>query len=230
MSCVRCGDIIDKNELVCDKCGLRFTVVRADGTTVYINQSPTPIKKKKFRFGWLIALVSVISVVTALLFGGILLSSGILMGILTIIPRTSYSQGIPRWTTQFDKTDWYFPEFAHLGEQAVLNKELYYDPKTIPSLGAGPDDVFGYQGRFTELRYIPGSYHGDLRGTLQYWQMGRHFNNLPVLNSSFVQGSTQCDAFAMHDVAQGDIDPFIAQIKVFVKAVRPLPKYAVPTL
>ena len=43
MYCVRCGDIIDKNELVCDKCGLRFTVVRADGTTVYINQSPTPV-------------------------------------------------------------------------------------------------------------------------------------------------------------------------------------------
>ena len=71
MYCVRCGDIIDKNELVCDKCGLRFTVVRADGTTVYINQSPTPVKgakKKKFRFGWIIALVSVISVITALLF------------------------------------------------------------------------------------------------------------------------------------------------------------------
>ena len=87
MYCVRCGDIIDKNELVCDKCGLRFTVRRADGTTVYINQSPTPLKKKKkFRFGWIIALVSVISVVTALLFGGILLSSGILMGILIFSP------------------------------------------------------------------------------------------------------------------------------------------------
>ena len=95
MYCVRCGDIIDKNELVCDKCGLRFSVVRADGTTVYINQSPTPVKgakKKKFRFGWIIALVSVISVITALLFGGILLSSGILMGILIFTPDSTQNQ------------------------------------------------------------------------------------------------------------------------------------------
>ena len=93
--CVRCGDPIDKNELVCDKCGLRFTVVRADGTTVYINQSPTPVKgakKKKFRFGWLIALVSVISVVGALLFGGILLTSGILMGIVIFSKDPASSQ------------------------------------------------------------------------------------------------------------------------------------------
>ena len=95
MYCVRCCDIIDKNELVCDKCGLRFSVVRADGTTVYINQSPTPVKgakKKKFRFGWIIALVSVISVITALLFGGILLSSGILMGILIFTPEPTQNQ------------------------------------------------------------------------------------------------------------------------------------------
>ena len=91
MYCVRCGDKIDKNELVCDKCGLRFRVVRADGTVVYINQSPTPVnvpkKKKKFRFGWLIALVSVISVTAALLFGGILLGSGILLGILVFYEK-----------------------------------------------------------------------------------------------------------------------------------------------
>ena len=91
MYCVRCGDKIDKNELICDKCGLRFSVVRADGTTVYINQSPTPVnvqkKKKKFRFGWLIALVSVISVTAALLFGGILLGSGILVGILVFYEK-----------------------------------------------------------------------------------------------------------------------------------------------
>ena len=84
--CVRCGDKIDKNETVCDKCGLRFTVVNDQGTTVYINQAPYPVKKpvqkqKKFRFGWLIALVSVLSVVIALTFGIILLGSGILMGL-----------------------------------------------------------------------------------------------------------------------------------------------------
>lgn len=155
---------------------------------------------------------------------------GILLGILTIIPRTAYSQGIPRVWTQFSKTDWFFPEFAHLGEQAVLNKELYYDPTTLPTIGSGPDDPFGYQGRYTELRYIPGSYHGDLRGSLAYWHMGRHFTSLPVLNNDFVTAQTQCDAFALKDVAEQLIDPFIAQLHLSIKAVRPLPKYAVPTL
>ena len=87
--CVRCGDPIDKNELVCDKCGLRFTVVNSQGTTVYINQTPNPVKKntvtkkkkeKKFGYGWVIALVSVASVLIAAFAGVILLGFGVLMG------------------------------------------------------------------------------------------------------------------------------------------------------
>lgn len=155
---------------------------------------------------------------------------GILIGILSIIPRTSYQQGIPRYWTAFDKEDWYFPEFAHLGEQAVLNKEIYYDPLTVPTLDHGPDDVFGYQGRFTELRYIPSTIHGEMRDQLRYWHFGRIFNTLPVLNTGFVQADSRIDCFAMSDVAAGDEDPFVAQIHLDVKAVRPLPKYAVPTL
>lgn len=157
---------------------------------------------------------------------------GILFGFLCIIPRTSYSQGIPRWLTAMDKTDWYFPEFAHLSEQAVLNKELYYDPTAAlpqdPEEGA--DGVFGYQGRYTELRYIPSSVHGELRDSLQYWHFGRLFDQQPVLNSDFVQSNTRANVFAIEDIANGDDDPFVAQIHLDIKAVRPLPKFAVPTL
>lgn len=155
---------------------------------------------------------------------------GILLGILSIIPRTSYSQGIPRPWTAFLKEDWYFPEFAHLGEQAILNKEVYYDPTTSPQLGQGPDDVFGYQGRFTELRYIPSTVHGEMRDQLKYWHFGRIFSSLPVLNTSFVESYTQADSFAMSDVANGDQDPFVCEIHMDIKAVRSMPKYAVPTL
>lgn len=156
---------------------------------------------------------------------------GILMGILTIIPRTSYSQGIPREFTQFDKTDWYFPEFANLGEQAVLNKEVYYDPTEVPSLGDdGFDGVFGYQGRFTELRYYPSTIHGNLKDSLKYWHFGRVFNSLPALNSEFVEAQTRADVWALQSNSDSSWDPFIAQIHLDIKAVRPLPKYAVPTL
>lgn len=158
---------------------------------------------------------------------------GIILGLVTIIPRTSYSQGIPREWTAFDKTDWYFPEFANLGEQAVLNKEVYYNPiqqGDIQHPELGPDGVFGYQGRFTELRYIPSSVHGEMRDTLQYWHFGRLFNSLPRLNSSFVTADTRANVFAIEDIAQGTYDPFVCQIHMDIKAVRPLPKYAVPTI
>lgn len=157
---------------------------------------------------------------------------GILMGILTIIPRTSYQQGLPRYWTQFDKTDWYFPEFANLGEQAVLNKEVYYNPVAVPPGMAqdDPDGVFGYQGRFTELRYIPSTIHGEMREGLNYWHLGRIFPFEPGLNSDFVESHTRANVFAMEDVANSGYDPFICQIRLDIKAVRPLPKYAIPTL
>lgn len=155
---------------------------------------------------------------------------GILLGLLTIVPRTSYCQGLPRVWTAFDKTDWYFPEFANLGEQAVLNKEVYYNPTAVSEMDKGPDDVFGYQGRFTELRYIPSSIHGEMKNTLQYWHFGRIFPSQPSLNSTFVEAQTSARVWALDDVAQSGYDPFVAQIHLDIKAVRPLPKYAVPTL
>lgn len=155
---------------------------------------------------------------------------GILLGLLVITPRTSYSQGIPRAWTALHRTDWYFPEFAHLGEQAVLNKEIYFNPIEEPVIGHMPDDVFGYQGRFTELRYIPSTFHGEMRSDLKYWHMGRIFNELPVLNSDFVTARTDARCFALADVVESGYDPFVAQIHLDIKAVRPLPKYAVPTL
>lgn len=157
---------------------------------------------------------------------------GILLGLCSIIPRTSYSQGLPRVWTAFDKTDWYFPEFAHLGEQAVLKKEVYFDPEETNLIAAegGPDDVFGYQGRFTELRYIPSSVHGEMRDTLQYWHLGRLFDHAQALNSDFVEADTRANIFALSDVAEQGYDPFVCQMHLDIKAVRPLPKYAVPTL
>lgn len=155
---------------------------------------------------------------------------GILLGILCIVPRTSYSQGIPREWTCLDKTEWYFPEFAHLGEQAVLNKELYYNPAELEDETHPANGVFGYQGRFTELRYIPSTFHGEMRSDLSYWHLGRIFPSTPVLNGQFVEAQSRANVFAITEVAQGMYDPFVCQIHVNCKAVRPMPKYAIPTL
>ena len=156
----------------------------------------------------------------------------IVMGLLTIVPRTSYCQGIKRQWSLMDKTDFYFPEFAHLSEQAVLNKEVYYDPSAADDEdeSLNPDGVFGYQGRFTEYRYIPSTVHGELRNTLTAWHLGRIFGSLPRLNSDFVEAHSRVNIFAAEDISESDYDPFVAQIHVNCKAVRPMPKFAVPTL
>lgn len=155
---------------------------------------------------------------------------GTLLGILCIIPRTSYSQGIPRQWSLMDKTEFYFPEFSHLGEQAVLKKELYYNPAEQEIVGNSSESVFGYQGRFTELRYIPSTFHGEMRSDLSYWHFGRMFNQMPALNADFVEAQTQARVWAIDEIADGDLDPLVAQLHLDIKAVRPLPKYAIPTL
>lgn len=155
---------------------------------------------------------------------------GILLGLCCIIPRTSYSQGIPRYWSAMDKTEFYFPEFAHLGEQGILNKEIYYDPSGGYAEDKSPDDVFGYQGRFTELRYVPSSVHGEMRTDLSYWHLGRLFDSLPALNEDFVEAQTDARIFALRNITEGGFDPFVCQLHLDIKAVRPMPKFAVPTL
>lgn len=153
---------------------------------------------------------------------------GWLFGLCCIIPRTSYSQGLPRQFTRFHRSDYIWPEFAHLSEQAILNKELYFDMADPDN--ATPDDVFGYIPRFTEARYIPSSVHGELRESLQYWHFGRLFEETPVLNGQFVQADSRVNVFALEDVASSQYDPFVCQLHLDIKAVQMLPKHAVPSL
>lgn len=152
---------------------------------------------------------------------------GYLFGLLTIIPRTSYCQGIPREFTYHEKTDFYFPEFANLSEQAVSKFEVYYDP-AAPSSDALAE--FGYIGRYDEMRYIPSSVHGELRTNLQQWHLGRIFSNTPALNADFVQAQTRANIFSLEDISNGSHDPFICQIHLDIRAERPLPEYSVPSI
>lgn len=97
---------------------------------------------------------------------------GYIHGILSVRPKTAYYQGIPRDLSKtVDRTQYYWPDFAFLGEQAVQNKELYVDP-TNPAYNSG---TFGYIPRYTEYRYNPGRVHGQMKTTLNTWQMARTF-------------------------------------------------------
>lgn len=136
-------------------------------------------------------------------------------------PKTAYQQGIPRLFTQrFDKLDWPWPQFAHLGEQEVLNKEVWFN-------GDAADlETFGYQQRYIEYKYIPNTVHGEFKNTLDFWHWGRVFPTRPVLNESFVRCSPDSRIFNV--LTAGDELYCIVNNKI--TAIRPLPYYGEPQL
>lgn len=147
---------------------------------------------------------------------------GFVIGIMSVLPRTSYQQGIPRQFSKPDKFDYFFPEFAHLGEQPILNKELY-----VADVPADNDAVFGYTPRYAEYKYCNSSVHGDFRTTLAYWHMGRKFTTRPNLNAEFVSSSPTHDIFAVTDPSDHKL---YCHIYNNLKAIRPMPKFGTPTL
>lgn len=150
---------------------------------------------------------------------------GFVIGIMSILPRTTYQQGIPRQFSREDKFDYAWPLLAHLGQQEVLNKELFYTGHG----SARPNDVFGYQDRYQEYRYIPSSVHGDLKDTLSFWHLGRIFNSLPSLNQNFIEAHDNAMKGIFPVMQDNDSDDkIIAEIYNHVIAKRPLPLYGTP--
>lgn len=109
---------------------------------------------------------------------------GLVLSLLSVRPKTMYVQGLPRHFNRRTKYDFFQREMAHIGQQPVLNKELYIDHAT-------PDGTFGFQDRYDEYRRNESRVAGEFRTTLlDYWHMGRIFGSAPTLNDSFVT----CDA------------------------------------
>lgn len=145
---------------------------------------------------------------------------GFVIGIMSVMPRTAYGQGVRRFFTKTDKFDYFWPEFAHLGEQEVYTREIWYDNDVADT------DVFGYSSRYAEYKFVPDSIHGDFYGTLDHWHMARQFSALPQLNESFTRSNPTHRVFA-------DTTP--TNHKVYVqcyndlKALRPMPTFGTPT-
>lgn len=105
---------------------------------------------------------------------------GYIIGICSVRPLPAYQQGIPRTFLKFDPLEYFWPSFAHIGEQAIQNKEIYaYTPT-----GAS---TFGYIPRYSEYRYLANRVAGEFRTTLAFWHLGRIFANMPVLNQEFIE-------------------------------------------
>lgn len=105
---------------------------------------------------------------------------GYVISMLSVLPKTMYQQGLHRTWNRRTKEDFFQKELQHIGQQEVLNKELYAPHTT-------PDGTFGYQDRYDEYRRNPSRVSGEFRtSALDYWHMARQFSSDPALNSSFV--------------------------------------------
>lgn len=147
---------------------------------------------------------------------------GYVLGIMSVLPKTNYQQGIPRHFQRADKLDFYWPELANLGEQEVKNAEIYYDQA---SNDGSNNETFGYQQRYAEYKYGCSMVHGDFRSSLDFWHMGRKFDTRPSLNNTFVKSDPTNRIFA---VTTGD--HLWVQVYNNVKARRPMPYFANPQL
>lgn len=149
---------------------------------------------------------------------------GFVIGIISVLPRTAYMQGLPRVFTKFDKYDYFWPEFAHLGEQDIPYRELYYDPRQSGYV-ENNESTFGYTGRYNEYRYVPDTVHGEMLDTLDYWHMAREFSSRPVLSGNFVSSDPTHRIFAVEDPGEQKL---IVQTYNNLKAIRPIPRFGTP--
>lgn len=143
---------------------------------------------------------------------------GYIIGIMSIVPRTAYQQGVHRHWLRNTATDWFWPSFANLGEQPIQNIEIYAD-------AAVQTDTFGYIPRYAEYKYIPSRTAGEFMTTLDFWTMTRNFATEPALNQQFIECDPTTDIFAVPSAP----DHVYVQCLNNVKATRKMPKYGTPT-
>lgn len=156
-------------------------------------------------------------------FSGNFTEHGHIIGIMSVIPKTAYQQGMDRLWTKFDKFDHYWPSFANLGEQEVKNKELFVDWANVQN----SEVTFGYQQRYAEYKYQSSKVAGDFREDLDFWAMTRIFSSQPELGQGFVEADPTKRIFAVTD---GNIDELYCQIYHNISAIRPMPYFSIPSL
>lgn len=149
---------------------------------------------------------------------------GLIIGIMSVRPASAYSQGIPKLFSKFDKFDYFYPQFANIGEQEIKYKELYQGADQTIEQG---EEVFGYTPRYTEYRFQNSTIHGDFKTTLDFWTMARKFATRPHLNSEFIQIEKDNNIFAVTDETE---DTIYCHIYFNINAKRPLPLFNVPSI
>lgn len=108
---------------------------------------------------------------------------GVVMSLMSVVPKTIYANGLHKKYLKSTKEDYYQKELEFVGQQEVYNNEVYM---VDDAAGTG-DDIFGYEDRYAEYKEEPSTIHGDFRNTLDFWHLARMFTSAPALNQSFVE-------------------------------------------
>lgn len=150
---------------------------------------------------------------------------GVILGLLCVHADLNYQQGLNKMFSRQTRVDFYWPTFAHLGEQSVLNKEIYAVGTATP----GQDDlVFGYQERYADYRYKPslvtGFFRSTATGTLDVWHLAQNFSSLPTLGATFIQETPPVSRI----LAVPTQPHFLLDSHIELNCARPMPVYSVP--
>lgn len=146
---------------------------------------------------------------------------GWVIGIMSVLPKPAYMNGLRRQFLRLSRYDYLTPEFANIGEQEVSNNEVFWT-------GQKPNDkgpkTFGYQGRYNEYRYIPSTVHGTFRTSLDFWHLAREFTGTPTLSAQFmhVKPDSFKRIFAVSDLVH---EQMYVQLINHTFARRALPKF-----
>lgn len=150
---------------------------------------------------------------------------GFVIGVMCVRHNRSYQQGLEKFWSRRDRLDYYFPQFANLGEQPVKKKEIYLTGT------ATDEETFGYQEAWADYRYKPNRVSGLMRsnatGTLDFWHYADNYNAVPTLSQDWMkEGKAE---IARTLIVQNE-PQFFGAIRVENKTTRPMPLYSVPGL
>jgi len=151
---------------------------------------------------------------------------GIVMGLMSVRMDLTYQEGLNRHLSHSTRYDIYWPSLAHLGEQAILNKEIYCDGS------ANDDGVFGYIPRYDEYRYKPsqisGLFQNAATASLESWHLSQHFGSLPTLAQSFIEEDGLTSSVLDRCIQVPSEPHFIVDTFNQLICARPMPVFGVP--
>lgn len=167
-------------------------------------------------------------------FGTVHLSNGfvssftehcLIIGLMSVRADLTYQQGLNRMWSRKTRFDFYWPALSHIGEQAVLQKEIFASGDPLED-----DKVFGYQERYAEYRYKPSQITGEFRSSypqsLDSWHLSQEFANAPVLDAAFIEENPPIDRV----IAVPSEPHFLFDSYIQMRCSRPMPVYGVPGL